>query len=679
MTRSKPPDSFAVLADKVTARLRSGGVKLTIGGEPSYVPIDPKGPEWSVTAIGPTKLRYSHAFAEALIREAMPGAVAILSPGKSYPGETNPRWAIHLLGNRDGSPLLPPEKKRSKPKKQPRPSLEALRRRILQALRLRGTWMKATDGLQPAAQVWVLPLDHNGTKWMTQKWPAAIARNLFLVNVEGSAGLRLPLGSLPPEAMRRALVLEAKEDRLYLFFPPLLQHPFLGLLATLTSALRDAGFQEWSFEGYIPEDEAGLWRKLGVTPDPGVIEINLPPCESAHQYAWWMERLEACAATAGLRSYKEFSAEEVLGTGGGNHLLFGGPTLQKNAFFTHPRWVTSILRYWQHHPSLSYLFTGSYVGASSQAPRPDESARELYDLEMAYQFLEKLEAGQDHRYLISETLRHLHIDRAGNTHRSEISFDKFWNAAWEGGCRGLIEFRAIESLPRADWMSAVALLWCALAALLYEKSFLQALLEHGPRLHDTYFLPTPLWEDFQKVLADLARAEFRVDREVMRAIWEYRFPQMLEFSRDAAALTVRKAMEGWPLLCETPLEGGNTSRFVDTSIERLEFTATHDFAETFRVYVQGRELPLGPFPGAPAGAGLRYRRSALHPSLHPGVLPQMPLFVTITDLRRKPVAAFRLDANRRRFEPCAGDEIALIKRPCQKLQSSLLTCDLRLP
>ena len=188
-----------------------------------------------------------------------------------------------------------------------------------------------------------------------------------------------------------------------------------------------------------------------------------------------------------------------------------------------------------------------------------------------------------------------------------------------------------------------------------------------------------MWEDFDKVLADLARAEFRLDHEVLRTIWEYRFPTMLEFTRGAAALTIRKAMEGWPLLCETPLEGGNTSRFVDTSIERLEFTATRDFAAAFRVYVQGRELPLGAFPGAPAGAGLRYRRSALHPSLHPGVLPQMPLFVTITDLRRKPVAAFRLDASRRRFEPCAGDEITLTKRPCQKLQASLLTCDLRLP
>ena len=322
-----------------------------------------------------------------------------------------------------------------------------------------------------------------------------------------------------------------------------------------------------------------------------MLEINLPPCHEWKEYDWWMTTLERNAAVAGLRSFKQLPDGETVGTGGGSHLLFGGPSLDENPLFKHPRWITSILRYWQHHPSLAYLFTGHYVGPSSQAPRPDESARELYDLEMAYQFLENLAPG-DHRHLISETLRHLHTDSSGNTHRSEISFDKFWNTGWNGGCRGLVEFRAVESMPRAEWMSAVALLWQALAAMLFKPGCAKPLVEHTSRLHDHYFLPTLIWEDFAGVLDDLKKGGFDFDREIFRAIWDWRFPQMLAFENAKAQLFIRKAHEGWPLLCETPLEGGSTSRFVDTSIERLEFVADKKFALSHRLFVQGRELML---------------------------------------------------------------------------------------
>jgi uncharacterized protein (DUF2126 family) len=499
----------------------------------------------------------------------------------------------------------------------------------------------------------------------------------MLIGAEGPAGLRLPLADLPTESHRRALVLETKTDGLHIFFPPLLQKPFLALLGHLTKNLHAAGVARFVFEGYIPPDETATWSKVSLAADPGVLEINLPPCHTWGEYDWWMKTLEKAANDVGMRSFKQFSPEETLGTGGGNHLLFGGPTLEKNPLFKHPRWVTSILRYWQHHPSLAYLFTGNYVGPSSQAPRPDESSRELYDLEMAYQFLEKLEPG-DHRYLISETLRHLHTDGSGNTHRSEISFDKFWNTGWDGGCRGLVEFRAVESMPRAEWMSAVALLWQSLAVLLFEKNFTRPLIEQGSRLHDHYFLPTLLWEDFEIVLRDLKKGGFHFDAKIFREIWDWRFPQMLAFEDGGATLTVRKAHEGWPLLCETPLEGGSTSRFVDTSIERLEFLASETFAASHRIFVQGRELKLEKFSGGKTGVGLRYRRSALYPSLHPGIQPHTPLFVTIR--RGKTGKTFRLEQHRRVFEPAETDpHLAARKAPCKKLRPELLTCDLRLP
>lgn len=712
--KTYPHDSLDTIADAAASRLEKLGVKLTMGGEPSYVPVNPEGSEWNVGALGPTKLHYAYALASALLKKTLPNAFVMYSPGKQYPGEPNPRWALHMIWNRDGSRICPDTdadaasakaktkepagKKPASSAARTRRSLAGFRSAILKRLGLRNGWLRANDPHQPRSGVWVLPLDHDGTQWRTDQWLIAGQKEITLLGAEGPAGLRLPLSSLPPDATRRALVLESKADGVHLFLPPLLQEPFLELLKTLDAALRAEEIGPHFLSGYAPGDDANLWSKLSLTPDPGVIEINLPPCASAKEYGWWLAQLEECAEAAGLRSFKYTMPEEALGTGGGNHILLGGPSLDENPFFVHPQWVTSILRYWQHHPSLSYLFTGCYVGASSQAPRPDESSREHYDLEMAYRYLETLEPHRDHRYIISETLRHLHIDTSGNTHRSEISFDKFWNVAWAGGCRGLIEFRAVETLPRAEWMAAVGTLWAALAAYLFERKFTQPLLDHGDRLHDAFFLPTPLWLDFELILRDLRRGGYRFDQAIFRQIWDWRCPQMLAFTRGRARLTVRKALEGWPLLCETPLEGGNTSRFVDTSIDRLEFSVNEAFAKAHRVFVQGRELPFEKFPDGSLGAGLRYRRTSLYPSLHPGIAPHMPLFVTITDRNRRQLQTYSLGENRRLFEQYDGRgnegnnsasdgnsgsnhnsaAVTLNENSCRKLHDELLTYDLRL-
>lgn len=666
------PKTLSALSRQITRRLRARGVELTLGGEPSYVPVSPDGAEWQITAVGPTKLRYAYDMAAALIRQSLPGAVAFYSPGKSYPGETNPRWALHLIWNQDGSPLV--RKARTIGGTSSATTLKKFRGALAKKLKLSARWLPGRDPNAPRRPVWILPLDHDGRAWITDRWP--IKGRVPLIPAEGPAGLKLPMQSLPANALRRALVVEVKDDGSHVFLPPLRQRAFAQLFRAVTAALDEAGMSAPLFEGYVPDDEGAHWSKLSITPDPGVLEINLPPCESAAEYAGWMDALEKAAASAGMRSFKESAAGVTIGTGGGNHLIFGGPSLERNAFFTHPGWVTSILRYWQHHPSLSYLFTGSYVGSSSQAPRPDESSRELYDLEMAYRFLEKLKPGEDHRSIISETLRHLHTDGTGNTHRSEISFDKFWNVAWNGGCRGLIEFRAVETMPQAAWMSAVTLLWQALAAFLLEKPFTSPLIHHGSELHDRFFLPTPLWQDLQGVLRDLRRGGFDLPEAAYREIWEWRFPELLRFEAGPATLSIRKGHEGWPLLCETPLEGGNTSRFVDTSMERLEFSASHAFAVSHRIYVAGRELRLSQFPAGGVGAGLRYRRTALYPSLHPGILPHMPLTLLVQNSRER--HGFKLELDKRVFERDEALNGKVSKTPCKKLQPELLTYDLRL-
>jgi uncharacterized protein (DUF2126 family) len=670
--------TFDEAAKAVAARFQRNKIKVTLGGEPSYIPVQPDGPEWIVAALGPTKLAYARAMAAALVERELPGAIAFHAQGKYYPGEPNARWALHLLWNRSGDPLPGSKAWQARQPMKAALNLAEARKQICAGLKLRNRWYRFKDAGRPDAEYWAFPLDHTDKGWITSAWSLR-EKQLRLIGAEGPAGLRLPLHLLPEEALKRAMVLEKNGEEAAFFFPPLLQPAFMKLLEIVAPAVCMPQAGLFRFEGYIPDDTGGIWTKLSLTPDPGVLEVNLPACSTVMEYAWWLKALDACAEQAGLRSFKSTPTVE-LGTGGGNHLLFGGPSLEENAFFKNPRWVTAILRYWQQHPALSYLFTGCYVGPSSQAPRPDESARDHYDLEMAYRHLESLPVGEDHRYMISETLRHLHIDLSGNTHRSEISFDKFWNLAWEGGCRGLIEFRAIETLPRPEWTSAVALLWTCLIARLFNRRRAHPLAVHGIRLHDYYFLPEGLWEDFESILRDLHRDRFMLNPRTYREIWDWRCPKRFEFERNEERLTVRKALEGWPLLSETPMEGGNTSRFVDTSMERLELLGNDAFFQKHRVYVQGREVPLARFrPGAHL-AGLRYRATALHPSLHPGLPPHLPLYLTIADKRSgKAIAAYKLPGGTRAFEPCPAAAMKLTHRPCRKLREQSLTFDLRLP
>jgi uncharacterized protein (DUF2126 family) len=669
--------TFDEAAKAVSARFQRHKIKVTLGGEPSYIPAQPDGAEWIVAALGPTKLSYARAMADALVDRELPGAIAFQAQGKFYPGEPNARWAVHLLWNRSKKPL--PGSKAWQARQKPRPPLDLAdaRRAICKGLGLRNRWHRFQDDAHPDAEYWALPVDHDGKAWITRPWPLT-GEQLKLIGAEGPAGLRLPLHLLPEGALKRAMVLEKNGGEVALFFPPLLQPAFIELLEVVAPAVCMPQAGLFRFEGYIPDDTERLWTKLSLTPDPGVLEINLPPCDTVQDYAAWLELLDACAEHTGLRSFKETPAGE-LGTGGGNHLLFGGPSLEENAFFRNPRWVTAILRYWQAHPALSYLFTGCYVGSSSQAPRPDESARDHYDLEMAYRHLESLPAGEDHRYMISETLRHLHIDLSGNTHRSEISFDKFWNLEWETGCRGLIEFRAIETLPHPEWMAAVALLWACLIARLFEPRRVHPLAVHGTRLHDYYFLPSALWSDFELILKDLKRDGFNLNPGTYREIWNWRCPKILDFEREESHFTIRKALESWPLLCETPMEGGNTSRFVDTSMERLELLGNNAFHDNYEVFAQGRQLPLAEFGHAAHLAGLRYRATALHPSLHPGLPPHLPLYMTIVEKKTgKPLTAYKLDAGARLFVACNPREQKLSRRPCRKLREQSLTFDLRL-
>ena len=669
-TKTPPiPQWMTAAATAAEARMQKAGIALTVGGEPTFVPIHPVGNEWLFEATGPTKLAYARKVVDRLLASPMAGGVAVFSPGKLYPGETNPRWAIRVIARRDGERLFrpaPPAAKVSGP--------QAFADAICKALGIRPRWVRLSDPRDPDNHVLALPLDHEHGKWKSAAWPLTKAQRV-LGGAEGPAGLRLPLQHFPGGLSKRVITIEWPGRGASVFLPPLLQKPFVELLAAIEKASAHAGDTPPSLEGYLPWDEAAEWTVLGLTADPGVLEVNLPACAGWEEYARWIGNVSAACEAVGLRSWKDLTHPE--GSGGGNHILWGGATIETNPFFTRPRWLASILRLWQRHPVLSYLFSGCYVGSSSQAPRPDESSRDLYDLEMAYRFLEALPPG-DHRQLINETLRHLHTDVTGNTHRSEISFDKFWNPGWPGGALGLIEFRAVEALPESRWMVAVALLWHCLAAHALDAGKPRPLRDLSRSLHDRFFLPSVLWADLAALLAALHSAGYALEENVFREIWEWRFPSLLRWSSGSASLEIRKALESWPLLCETPLEGGNTSRFVDTSLNRIEFSASGDFDSRFQIYVAGRLLPLRTGKQGSL-AGLRFRRTKLLPSLHPGVAPQVPLVFTILDRRtHRVVTEFALDADAARFRKVSASATRkLADKPCRPLRPGDLTFDLR--
>ncbi|MEB3234363.1 MAG: transglutaminase family protein [Cyanobacteriota bacterium] len=634
-------------AARLEDTLVAAGICLTLGGEPTLVPDDPDGAEWSVAADGPTKLRYARALAAQLQQRAWPNSTVIFCPGKRYDGEINPRWALRLINASDGQPLLPwPAAAGAMVSAPDSGAIASMLHSIGLVLGVVLHPLELVDPLDPQRQAWAVPLAWDAMRWQTLDWDLDPSRRQ-LSRASGPAGLRLPLQHFPEGALRQVLTIERDRQGWGLFLPPVPREPFEQLLQAIATAC--AGYALPELSGVLPLDTEGHWQVLGLTADPGVLEINLPVCHTWQQYADWLRLLEQGGAAVGLRSIKQQQGERSTGTGGGNHLLLGVPSLEQHPFFGRPAWLVGLLRYWHQHPSLSYLFSGNSVGPASQAPRCDEGSSSLLDLELAHRLLEQLPAG-DHRVAIGETLRHLHADRSGNTHRSEISLDKFWNPAWSAGCQGLLEFRAIETMPDHRWSAVVALLVRALAVMLLDPKRRPAgIRDWGPQLHDRALLPSQLWADLEAVLSDLEQAGLPLPAQEFRAIWSWRFPRLLHWQQGEAELEIRLALEPWPLLCDVPVEGGNTSRFVDSSLRRFELIGNGALQRSHRLLVDGRPLP---WPPAGEPVALRYRQEALFPCLHPLLPVQLPLRLDLLpQASSTPIASWLLQQPERGFEP----------------------------
>ncbi|QEG36514.1 transglutaminase family protein [Bythopirellula goksoeyrii] len=736
----------------VDQRLQAGDVRLTMGGEPTFVSVDDmEGEEWTTAAVGPTKrLRAAELFLRMQQRFA-PNSLLHFGQGKWYPGESLPRWAFSCYWRSDGEPIWSEPKLIAEEGKSygrtaadaerfvktfaenleidPQyviPAYEDVCQYIAQERRLpvnvnpRDNKLKdpeqrarmariAEQGLGEVAG-YVLPIRRQWwqaqAKWTSSTWPIR-ADAMFLLPGDSPVGLRLPLDTLPwtPEeeeegfyevdpsaprdplprhpyqkaragqreksaaqekpaqrvqqevaptenadegnvgrqneqkldkrskVVKTAMCVEPRNGTLHVFMPPTERlEDYLDLVTAVEETAKTID-TPIVLEGYVPPQDHRL-NNIKVTPDPGVIEVNTHPASS------WDELVESTTALYEEAFYSRLATEKFdldgrhTGTGGGNHVVLGGATPQDSPFLRRPDLLKSLVAYWNNHPSLSYLFSSSFIGPTSQAPRVDEGRRDaLYELEIACSQVPDAQATDEPiaPWMVDRIFRNILVDLTGNTHRAEFCIDKMYSPDTSTGRLGLVEFRGFEMPPHARMSLTQQLLLRSLIARFWEAPYREKLIHWGTTLHDKFLLPHFVWSDLREVICESRVFGIPLEVDWFASHFEFRFPRIGTINQRGIEMELRQGVELWYVLGEEPA-GGGTTRFVDSSVERLQVKVTGMVDERHQVTCNGRRVPLrSTGTEGEYVAAVRYRAWQPPSCLHPLIEVHTPLVFDIFD------------------------------------------------